>query len=150
MTVKLEHCANISQIEVFIRYAKSTEDVERIVSLLKSMDKKVLCTSDNNEEKQVSVFDIYYFESVDKKVYVYCDKDVYRTENRIYQLAEDLVHLGFVQISKAFLLNANMLASVQPLRNSRIEATLKNGEKVFVTRKYLKNIKHWLQTGGIK
>ncbi|MCL2405211.1 MAG: LytTR family transcriptional regulator DNA-binding domain-containing protein [Defluviitaleaceae bacterium] len=146
MIVKLEKCASATRPEVIVRYAEMNQQVERIFFLLQSIDKKIPCRL-GNEEKFISVFDIYYFESVDKKTFIYCEKEVYNTDSRIYQLAEELAPLGFVQISKSFILNINVLDSIKPLPNSRIEATLKNGEKVFVTRKYLENIRQALQEG---
>ena len=91
--------------------------------------------------------DIYYIESVDKKTFLYCEKEVYRTEFRLYQLMDMLSGLGFVQISKSYILNINTLDSIKPLLNKRMEATLKNGERLHVSRKYLTNIKHELQEG---
>ena len=147
MIVKIERGASVINPEVIVRYAETTQEVERVIAILQSLDKKIRCHI-GNEEKLVSAYDVYYFESVDNQTFVYCESNVYKTESRIYKLAEELEHLGFVQISKSFLLNVNMLDSVRPLQNSRIEATLKNGEKVYVTRKYLANIKRVLQEGG--
>jgi len=144
MIVKLEQDLSIEEIEVHIKYAAMTKDVERIATMLKSATTRIKC-SDDNREKLVSVSDIYYFESVDKKTFVYCEKDVYRTELRLYQIAEDYAHLGFMQISKSCILNIKTLDSITPLPSSRMEATLKNTERVYVTRKYLGNIKRALQ-----
>lgn len=58
-----------------------------------------------------------------------------------------MIPAGFVQISKSCILNINVLDFVRPLLNSRMEATLKNGERLNVSRKYLVNIKSKLQEG---
>lgn len=55
---------------------------------------------------------------------------------------------GFVQISKSCILNINVLESIRPLFNSRMEAALKNGEKVTINRSYLHEVKKAL--GGKK
>ena len=146
MIVKMEQDLSMEEVEINIKYATMTKDVERIVTMLKSATTRIKCSYDNGE-KLVSVSDIYYFESVDKKTFVYCEKDVYRTELRLYQIAEDYAHLGFMQISKSCILNINALDSITPLPSSRMEATLKNTERVYVTRKYLGNIKRALQEG---
>ena len=63
---------------------------------------------------------------------------------------DDLAHLGFVQISKSCVLNINALDNIKPLMNSRMEATLKNGEKIHINRKYLSGVKQALKgEGGI-
>lgn len=146
MIVKLEQDLSCKDIEVFIKYASMNKDVERIAMLLQSADTRIKCNL-GDSEKLVNASDIYYIESVDKRTFVYCEKSVYRTEFRLYQLAEDLAYSGFVQISKSCVLNISVLDSIKPLLNSRMEATLKNGERLYVMRKYLDNIKQALQKG---
>lgn len=144
MIVKLEENLTQEDIEVLIKYARMNHTVNRLVSLIKSIDSTVKCNSDQRE-LWVNVSDIYYIESVDKKTFVYCDKSVYGTEYRLYQLMDELEFSGFVQISKSCLININVLESLRPLMNSRMEATLSNGERIAVTRKYVANIKAKLQ-----
>ncbi len=96
----------------------------------------------------INILDIYYIESVDKKTFVYLENAVYRTDFRLYQLKDKLRAYGFVQISKSCILNINTLESIRPLFNSRMEATLKNGEKVNINRNYLNGVKNAL--GGDK
>jgi len=146
MIVKLEQDLSLNDIEVLVKYGARSEDAERIASLISSFDTRIKCSLEDGE-KLVNASDIYYFESVDKRTFVYCEKSVYRTDLRLYQLAEDFAHLGFVQINKACVLNINILDEVKSLINSRMEATLKNGERLYITRKYLDNIKQVLQEG---
>ncbi|WMC92335.1 LytTR family DNA-binding domain-containing protein [Kineothrix sp. MB12-C1] len=147
MIIKLEQDLSRNDIEILIKYATMNKDVERIAAILQSADTRIKCKLDDRD-KLVNASDIYYFESVDKRTFVYCEQSVYRTESRLYQLAEDLAHLGFVQINKACILNINVLDSIKPLLNSRMEATLRNGERLYITRKYLDNIKQALQEGA--
>ena len=144
MIIKLEQDSLIDDTEILIKYATLNKDVERIITLLQSLETRIKCNLDGNE-KLVNASDIYYFESVDKMTFAYCERCVFRTELRLYQLAEDLAHLGFVQINKACILNINILDSIKPIFNSRMEATLKNGERLNVSRKYLETIKQALQ-----
>jgi len=146
MKLKLEQDPSVKETEILIKYAVMNKDIERIIASLESMDMRIKC-SHNGSEKLVSVSDIFYFESVDKMTFVYCVREVYRTELRLYQIVENFAHLGFVQISKSCVLNINMLDSITPLLNSRMEATLQNGERLFVTRNYLEKIKQALQMG---
>lgn len=146
MIVKLEQDLSKKEMEVLIKYPNMTREVAHIVSLIQAADKRIKCNAEGNE-KLVDISDIYYIESVDKRTFVYCEQVVYRTELRLYQLLEILTKIGFVQISKSCILNLNVLDSLKPLINSRMEATLKNGERLFVTRKYLAKIKQELQKG---
>lgn len=144
MILKTEEDLSCKDIEVLIRYAEMNDHVEQIISRLKSLNTRIKCSHDGNEYF-INACDIYYLESVDKRSFVYLEKAIYQTEFRLYQLAEQLKHLGFVQISKSCVLNVNMLEYIRPLMNSRMEATLKNGERLYITRKYLSAVKQSLQ-----
>lgn len=146
MILKTKQDLTCSDIEVLIRYAKMNKQVERLMALMQSVDTQIKCNSENSEHF-IHASDIFYIESVDKKTFVYLEKSVYRTDFRLYQLSEDLGPLSFVQISKSCILNINTLESIKPLMNSRMEATLKNGERLLITRKYLNGIKKALQEG---
>ncbi len=146
MIVKLEQDLSKKEVEVFIKYPNMTLEVEHIISLIQAADKRIKCNAEGIE-RLVNISDIYYIESVDKKTFVYCEKEVYRTELRLYQLLALLINMDFVQISKSCILNLNVLDSLRPLMNSRMEATLKNEERLFVNRKYLTKIRQKLRKG---
>lgn len=144
--LKLEQDSAQEEIEVSIKFAEMNQYVENLISLVKSADTQIRCFADG-KEILLHASDIYYIESVDKRTFIYCENKVCRTDLRLYQLLEPLSSAGFVQISKSCILNINVLASVRPLLNSRMEATLKNGERLNITRKYMVNIKNKLQEG---
>ena len=146
MILRLKQDLTCKDVEVLIRYAEMNKQTERLIALIQSADSQIKCISENSGHL-INVSDIFYIESVDKRTFVYLEKSVYRTDFRLYQLAEDLAYLGFVQISKSCILNINALECIKPLINSRMEATLKNGEMLHITRKYLNNIKKALQGG---
>lgn len=147
MKIKTEQDLSCNEIEVIIKYPQKNKQVHRIIDFLQSFDMQIKCAGDN-ADKMVNILDIYYIESVDKKTFVYLENAVYRTDFRLYQLKSKLQTYGFVQISKSCILNINVLDSIRPLFNSRMEAALKNGEKVNINRNYLNGVKNAL--GGDK
>lgn len=144
MKLKTEQDLCCNDIEVTVKYAQKNRLVKRIVTFLQLVDLQIKCDSDN-VERMVNISDIYYIESVDKKTYLYLEKEVYHTNSRLYQLIDELKQYGFVQVSKSCILNINTLESIKPLFNSRMEATLKNGEKVYINRNYLSGVKKALR-----
>lgn len=147
MKIKTEQDLSCNEIEVIIKYPQKDKQVNRIIDFLQSFDMQIKCTGDNTKQ-MINILDIYYIESVVKKTFVYLENAVYRTDFRLYQLKDKLRAYGFVQISKSCILNINTLESIRPLFNSRMEATLKNGEKVNINRNYLNGVKNAL--GGDK
>lgn len=144
MKIKTEQDLSCKDMEITIKYAQEDRRVTRILDFLQSLDMQIRCSIDDAEQ-MIDIADIYYIESVDKKTFIYLEKEVCQIDFRLYQLKEKLQSSGFVQISKSCLLNINALESIRPLFNSRMEATLKNGEKVCVNRKYLKDVKKALR-----
>jgi len=117
--------------------------VNRIVSLVKSVGTQLECYS-GNTVKMVNISDIYYIESIDKKTIVFCDNESFNVKSRLYQIYEKLENQGFVQISKYCIVNINKLEKITPMANSHLEAVLSNGKCLYVTRKYLNDIKRRL------
>lgn len=126
--------------EVTIAYREMTESVKRVSDYVRCVDQTILCKKDN-EEYGIFINDIFYLESVDKRVFVYCEKEVFRSDYKLYELEELLSGAGFVRVSKSVLLNIEKLTGIKTLVNSKLEAKLSNGESVCVSRKYLKDIK---------
>lgn len=147
MEIKTEQDLSCNEIEVVIKYPQKNKQVNRIIDFLQSFDMQIKCDSDG-VVRMINILDIFYIESVDKKTFVYLENTVYHTDFRLYQLKDRLQEYNFVQISKSCILNINTLESIKPLFNSRMEATLKNGEKVTINRKYLNGVKKAL--GGDK
>lgn len=134
---------SLYDIEVNIHYPHENSEVNRVVIALHSLNIPLMCKKQNTEYI-ISTSDIYYIESVDKKTFVYLEKDVLLINKPLYQLLEDLKSAGFVQISKSCLLNINALEKIRPLFNNHMEAYLSNDEKLLITKKYLSNIKNML------
>ena len=140
MKIKPEQDLSCNEIEIIIKYPQKDRRVLRIIDFLQSFDMQIKCAGEN-AERMIHIMDIYYIESVDKKTFVYLENAVYRTEFRLYQLKDKMQTYGFVQINKSCILNINALDSIRPLFKSRMEATLKNGEKVQINRNYLNEVK---------
>ena len=143
MRLILNERPEMEKPEVTIAYSEMTASVKRVADFVRSVEQTILCKKDE-EECSVPVGDIFYIESVDKKTFVYCEKDVYMCNLRLYEIEKMVELAGFVRVSKSTILNIEWLKGVKTLVNSRLEAILSNGERVCVTRKYLKDIREAL------
>jgi len=144
MILNLEHRTTHQDIEVSIIYPVKDKTIEKLISFVNSLSLKIEGYTENSI-KQINAPDIYYIESEDKIAVIFCEKEYYKTKYRLYQINEILSGAGFVQISKYCLININKLDKIIPLSNRRMEAIMKNGKRVFITRKYLYDIKRALQ-----
>ena len=145
MQLKLEHDPTLDDISVLIRYVEKNQMLGKLVNAIKALGEKVQA-QDEDKTIILDITNIYYFESVDKKTFAYCRENVYRVSDRLYQLKDRLERFGFAQVSKACLLNINKLANIRNMMNSKMEATLSNGERISVSRKYIAEIKEAIKT----
>lgn len=87
--------------------------------------------------------DIFYIESVDNYSFLYTESEVFESKEKLYALEIILENSAFIRINKSTILNMNYLQSVRPLPNYRLEANLKNDEKLIISRHYMKDIKQY-------
>ncbi len=126
--------------EVVVRCHDINGEVVSIVEKLKNGDSILLGIKDG-KTFQINVRDIFYIESVDNKTYIYLQKDVFETKLKLYELEEKLKGTKLFRCSKSMILNIAKIRSVSPSVNSRLEASLINGEKVIISRQYVGTLK---------
>ena len=140
MQVHIQQVTKEQKELVLIRCHAVTDEVREIESFVKSRAGSLTGTS---EEKQyeVAVTDVCYIESVDGKTFLYTKDRVYETAYRIYELEELLKAKHFLRISKPMLVNLMKIRSIQAALNGRFTAVLASGEKVIISRNYVKALK---------
>jgi DNA-binding LytR/AlgR family response regulator len=98
-----------------------------------------------NEVYTIPLEDILYIESVDGKTFLYCSNKVYESRETLTSLEQMLLHTSFLRISKNCIMNLNELKCVKALFNHRMEASMKNGERLIVSRNYIDDLKNKLE-----
>ena len=93
---------------------------------------------------QIAPKEVYYFDAVDNKVFLYLEKEVYETKYRLYELEERLRGTDFFRISKSCIANLSKVKHFSPAFNGRFEATMRNGEKLVISRQYVSALKEKL------
>ena len=94
----------------------------------------------------VPLSSVYYFETVDDRLFFYTARETYECPARLKAIEERLMSasLPFARISKTAIVNLRRMKSIRPEKNSRLVATLVNGEHLVVNRQYVKSIKEKL------
>ena len=91
--------------------------------------------------QKIDVQDIYYFESVDERSYVYTKDNVYECKEKLYTIEETFKNTSIVRVSKSCILNITKLKSVRPFINGKFEATMLSNEKIIINRHYVSAFK---------
>ena len=140
MDVKIEQVGRERKEQVLIRCHAVTEEVREIADFVKSRQGSLTGVKDSRQY-EIAVSDIYYFESVDGKTFLYTKDQVYETSYRIYELESMLRPKNFLRVSKSMLLNLMKIRSIQSALNGRFAAVLLSGEEVIISRSYVKGLK---------
>lgn len=91
---------------------------------------------------QIGLDDIYYFEAVERKAFIYTKEEVFQYQGTIMDVERMMMDTGLVRVSRTCIINIDHLQEIRQLKNSRLEATMDNDEKIIVSRKYLRDIKN--------
>lgn len=140
MDVRIEQIGKEEEELVLIRCRAVTEEVREIVAFVKSRQGSLSAAADE-KRYEIAVTEICYIESVDGKTFLYTNDGVYETAYRIYELEEMLKTRHFLRISKPMLVNLMKIRSIQPAFNGRFTAVLRSGEKIIISRNYVKALK---------
>ena len=140
MKITIEQVLEDAETEVVIRCHEIDESVRQILYMLKSPERQLLGAVDR-ELHLLEPEKVFYVESVDDKIFIYGEQQVYESKKKLYELEAELTNYHFFRASKSLILNIKKIKSVHPLFDGRIEALLTNNEKVFISRKYVAVLK---------
>lgn len=129
--------------EIILRCRSLDDDMVKIINRLKQGGAKLTAYKDGGMFF-VEPEEVFYFESVDQKVFAYCKSEVYQVKSKLYELLDELPGWMFLRISKSVILNLNQIKSLTPAFGGRYEALLKNNEKVIISRQYVGALKERL------
>jgi DNA-binding LytR/AlgR family response regulator len=143
MKVSIEEISRERDEEIIIRCHEVNDDILKLLNKLKT-EKVVLLGYDEDNIHRLRMIDIYYFEAVDNKVFIYCKDKVYESKQKLYELEEICMGKKFFRASKSTIINLTKISFVRPSISGRFEAKLDNGETVAVSRQYVPNLRKML------
>lgn len=140
MKLVIEQSLDCKETEIKITCGLMDDRLERLIEQIKLYSFSVMAEKDGITIP-IPLENIYFFESVDNKTFLYLDKDVYRCDKRLYELENLFENTVFVRISKSCIINTSVVVSVRAQFSGRLEATLKNKEKLIVSKHYTKDFR---------
>ncbi len=140
MKITLESIPAGSEPEIIIRSHEADESLLQLVYSLRTASRKLIGIADQ-QLHLIDPRDVFYFESVDSKVFIYLQEKVYESRLRLYEIETDFEGGDFFRASKSSILNISRIASVKPVFDGRFQALLQNGESVYISRQYVPVLK---------
>lgn len=126
--------------QILIRCKNLSDTVLKLISELKAEQKKLTGIKDGIIT-MIDSKNVYYFEGVDNKVFIYGKQNVYESKLKLYEIEENYDNTYFFRASKSVILNITKIKSISPAFSGRFEALLFNGEKVVISRQYVPELK---------
>jgi DNA-binding LytR/AlgR family response regulator len=143
MKVTIESIPPGSEPEIIVRSNELDDSLMQLIYSIKSPTKKLIGTVDQKMHF-IEPKDIFYFESVDNKVFIYCKDKVFESRLKLYVIESEYENLGFFRASKSTILNISKIESVKAVFYGRFEALLTNGEILMISRQYVPVLKNKL------
>ncbi len=140
MKINIQENPDTVETEIIIQCKQADAEIFRMLALLRTFDKKLTGIKDG-KIFVLDMADALYFDTVDKKTFLYTENAVYETALRLYELEAQLGGSGFFRASKSMVLNVAKIASLRPELAGKIEVALQNGEKLIVSRQYAQDLK---------
>lgn len=130
--------------EIIVRCTSLDDRLMNLICALKTEQDHKLTGYVDEKIVMLSPQNIFYFESVDNKVFAYTDKGVYEVHKKLYEIEAEYSYTDFLRISKSSIVNVSKIAYLKPIFNGRFEAKLKNNEKIIISRQYVLDLKQKL------
>jgi len=139
LKITIEESKDIEETEIHIKCSAITEDLSKIIAAISLYDNIVVGVIDNTSY-MIKAADIFYFETIDNRVFIYTEDKTYETMLKIYEIEEKFKSTSFVRISKSAVVNLRKISSIQRKPYSKLIAELINGEKIIISRHYMPDI----------
>ncbi|KHL96550.1 histidine kinase [Paenibacillus sp. IHB B 3415] len=143
MKISIEQISREQEEEIRIRCHEVDEEISEIVNKLKT-ETLIILGYQEDRLSRIKLSDVYYFEAVDGKVFVYSENQVHEVKQKLYELEELCRDKNCFRASKSTILNIAKIASVRPSLSGRFTALLDNGERVVISRQYVPALKQRL------
>ena len=143
MKVNIDISAEYKEPFAVIHTDKVTDEIQRMIDIFSNSETPITALQNEEDIVVLQPKDIYMVRVENGDTIIYGAKQKYRSRKRLYELADQLGK-QFMQISKTTLINLSYMDSIEPGFSGTLLLKLKNGDKDYVSRKYLPEFKKYL------
>lgn len=140
MKITINESDDFNDTEIIINCKRVDEKLLKTLSLINTFEEKIKGYKDG-KVILLELKNIFYFESVDKKTFIYMDKEVYESEFKLYEIESKFNNTDFFRASKSTIINLEKIREIIPMFRGRLEVILENDEKLIVSRQYVPILK---------
>lgn len=143
MKITINESNEFDEVEIIVNCKSIDAKLLKTLSLIRTFEEKIKGYKDG-KIVFIELKDIYYFESVDKRTYIYMEKEVYETEYKLYELEDKFSNIDFFRSSKSTIVNLEKIREIIPVFGGKLQVVLENNEKLIISRQYVPVLKRLL------
>lgn len=145
MRVDMNISENIKEPYAVIHTAELTPEIAELAREISQFQSGKAVLIGNLDDRMVVIDPekIVLIRVESEKVYIVTEEATYRIGKRMYELLE-ILGKDFMQVSKSAAINLKYLESVEPSFNGVMLLHMKNGEKEYISRKFVPQLKKYL------
>ncbi|MCW6080735.1 LytTR family DNA-binding domain-containing protein [Clostridium sporogenes] len=148
MKIDIQIDDNSKETRVVIYTSEITEEVQAVLNNLKRVQQKYILGMKDERIYILNPDEISFFYSEKGKVFAQTDNLVYEIKEKLYKLEENLKGTSFVRISKSAIANVDKIKNLEILFNGNMCINFFDGKQEYISRRYMKKIREYLNIGG--
>lgn len=130
--------------ELILNYRQLNPEVEKVIAFMDQNQKKMIGRVDG-ETILFSPEEILYIEKVDGRTFAYTVDRVVQLDLSLSTAELILEDVSFFRCSKSMIVNVNKVEKLKSLPSNRIDATMKGGEHIMISRTYASEFRRLLK-----
>ncbi|MCR5386054.1 MAG: LytTR family transcriptional regulator DNA-binding domain-containing protein [Treponema sp.] len=133
ITINVEPSAK--ETSLLVTCKELTPQVEKLLASIRILDKQITVKKDDSVFL-INLEDIFYIEALERRTFIYTDKDVFDSEMKLYELESALAQYDFIRVSKNTICSLRKIKSLKSEVDRKIKITLENGYQIIASRMY--------------
>ena len=116
ITINVEPSA--AETSLLVTCKELTPQIEKLLAAIRILDKQITANK-GDAVCLINLADVFYIEALERKTFIYTDKEVFDSEMKLYELEAALAQYNFVRVSK------NTICSLSKIKTLKSEVDRK-------------------------
>ena len=133
ITINVEPTAK--ETSLLVTCNELTPQVEKLLAAIRILDKQITANK-GDSVCLIDLADVFYIEALERKTFIYTDKDVFDSDMKLYELEAALAQYDFIRVSKNTICSLRKIKSLKSEVDRKIKITMENGYQIIASRMY--------------
>ena len=145
MNIEVKMDEKCNEPKIIIYTSQMNKEILDLIEKISNNSSGTLKAFNDERMYIIKQSDIETIYSESGKVYMRCNNDIYTLKNKLYELETMLDRKMFIRISNSEIVNFNKIENIDFKIIGTLILNFKNGNISYVSRRYIKKIKEFLE-----